>query len=156
MILCCWSKIILAMENTYALFFSWRLNTFEITILFNTSKIVKVKIKTESEWKCSSISFQQKRGLQQHSCNISVPWILQTGWGPKGLWSNVGSLLFQQHERQRLYYITLSRHIRCFLQDYTAIALSSFFPVPLPLRIWFWQRLSSHQMHHRCLAKRKF
>lgn len=56
-----------------------------------------------------------------------------TGRLSKGFWSNVGSLLSQQHERQGRHHITFSR--QC-LQDYTTITLSSLLTIPLTCRKW--------------------
>lgn len=64
-----------------------------------------------------------------------------------------GSLLSQQHERQRRHHTALSRQR---LQDHTTITLSGLFTIPLTLRVRFWQGLSGHQMHHCRFAERKF
>lgn len=63
----------------------------------------------------------------------------------------VPSVLAAQGQRPR--HSTLGRW---HSQNYTAITLPRLPPIPLTLRVWLWQRLLGHQMHHCYFTKRKF
>lgn len=53
-----------------------------------------------------------------------------------------------------LYYEILKKPVRHLTLPCTQVRNSS--SAQPTLRVWFWQCLSSHQMHHCCFAKRKF